>query len=359
MTTGFEYGNARLRFLKSRLLSQKELESLIESGSLQGLIAALTRTVYHKPVEAALTRWTGMECISESLHAELVNTLGKIRSFYTGKPGETVAIVLQAYDIHNLKVILRGVSRNVPAAEILPSLLPAGEIDYHTWVELANLQDARAVIDVIATQGLPFAQPLLQLRASRATLNLFEMELLLNQWHMQKSLRYAKTNVRGGSILAAAFSLESDLVNLMTALRFAHSPAERGLLRELIASDDLSQLFVGPGRLSFALLAQAGSQNSLEAAITALGPTTYGEVLRAGLQAHTRSGRLSDMEKGFTRYRLQWMISSIAKDPLGIGVVLGYIALKINEVNNIHWIAQGINIGLKADAIRAEVEFVG
>jgi vacuolar-type H+-ATPase subunit C/Vma6 len=52
------------------------------------------------------------------------------------------------------------------------------------------------------------------------------------------------------------------------------------------------------------------------------------------------------------------MIGLIARDPLGIGVVLGYVALKENEVNNIHWIAQGINIGLKADVIREEVEFL-
>ena len=357
MTTGFEYGNARLRFMKSRLLSQKELETLIESGSLQGLIAALTRTVYHKSVEAALTRWAGMECISESLHTETINTLGKIRSFYSGQPGETVTIVLRTYDVHNLKTVLRGVSRNVPVAEILASLLPAGEINYHTWVELANLQDARAVIDVIASQSLPFAQPLLQLRASRATLNLFEMELVLDHWYIQKSLRYAKT-IRAGSLLTAALNLESDLVNLMTALRFAHSPTERGLLREMIGSDALSQLFMGPGHLTFAQLAQAGSQNSLEAAISALGQTAYEETLRTGLRVYTSTGHLSIFEKRLRHYRLQWMINSIAKDPLGIGVVLGYIALKNNEVNNIHWIAQGINIGLKTDAIRAEVEFI-
>ena len=356
--TGFEYGNARLRFMKSRLLSRKDLETLIESGSLQGLIAALIRTVYHEPVEAALTRWTGMECVSESLHAELINTLGKIRTFYAGKPGEAVAVVLRAYDIHNLKAVLRGVSRDVPAAEVLSSLLPAGEIEYHEWAELAGLQDARAVIDVIASQGLSLAEPLLRLRANRTTVNLFETELALDRWHIQKSLRYAKTRVRGGNLLVAALSLESDLVNLMTALRFAHSPAERGLLRELIGTDDLDRLFVGPGHLSFALLAQAGSQNSLGAAIAALGPTAYEKALEAGLQAYIHSGRLGGFEKSLRRYRLQWMINSIAKDPLGIGVMLGYTALKINEVNNVRWIARGVNIGLKTEAIRAEVEFL-
>ena len=52
--SGFDYGNARLRALKSKLLSQRDLDALAESGSLQGLIAAMTKTAYRKPIEAAL-----------------------------------------------------------------------------------------------------------------------------------------------------------------------------------------------------------------------------------------------------------------------------------------------------------------
>jgi V/A-type H+-transporting ATPase subunit C len=344
--------------MKSRLLSRKELDTMIGSGSLQGLIAALTKTIYHKSIESALTRTIGMDCIAESLHNELVNTLGKIRTFYIGQSGDMVALVLRAYDIHNIKTILRGLSRNVPTGEILAASLPVGEVSYHILVELANVRDLRTVIDVIATLRLPFAQPLLNLRAGRVTLEPFEMELALDQWYLQESLRYLKSQARGRNLLADAINMDSDLANLLTVLRFAHSPAERGFLRERIASDDLSRLFLGPGHLSFALLAHAGAQDSLESAIATFAGTAYEAPLKAGLEAYVRSGRLSSIEKSLKRYRLEWMIDLIPKDPLGIGVVLGYVALKINEVNNIRWIAQGINIGLKAESIRMEVEYV-
>jgi len=55
---------------------------------------------------------------------------------------------------------------------------------------------------------------------------------------------------------------------------------------------------------------------------------------------------------------LQWMMNQLTKDPLGIGVVLGYIALKTNEVSNIRWIARGIDLGLKAKVIRDELEMI-
>ena len=51
------------------------------------------------------------------------------------------------------------------------------------------------------------------------------------------------------------------------------------------------------------------------------------------------------------------MAGLIINDPLGIGVFLGYFALKKSEVTNIRWVAQGINLGLEADAIKAELEF--
>jgi vacuolar-type H+-ATPase subunit C/Vma6 len=80
-------------------------------------------------------------------------------------------------------------------------------------------------------------------------------------------------------------------------------------------------------------------------------------LLRAGLASYVHSARLSDLEKQLNFYRLEWMSKQITNDPLGIGVMLGYLALKINEVTNIRWIAQGISLELQPDAIRAEMVF--
>ena len=106
------------------------------------------------------------------------------------------------------------------------------------------------------------------------------------------------------------------------------------------------------------MLASACRQDTVTNAIETLSGTSLEPALRAGLEAYARSNRLSDIERQLKHYRLEWMAGQITKDPLGIGVVLGYVALKVNEVGNIRWITQGINLGLKADAIRAELEMV-
>ena len=75
----FDYGNTRLRAMKSRLIPRRTLEGLAEAGSVQGLINALTDTAYREAVEAALVRLVGMDCLAEALRNDLVATVGKAR----------------------------------------------------------------------------------------------------------------------------------------------------------------------------------------------------------------------------------------------------------------------------------------
>jgi V/A-type H+-transporting ATPase subunit C len=353
----YEYGNARLRVMKSRLLSARELEVLSEAGSLQGLIAALTKTVYQKSIEAALTRATGIQCIDEALRNDLVNTVGKIRGFYKESAGKLVIIILRTFDIHNLKAILRGLSKNVPAGDILTVLLPIGELNMSILRELAQLNNPREAIDLLASQSLPFAVPLLKLRAEHPGAETFEMELTLDQWHAYDAQLTLRSEAEAGP-LAYAFALNADLANVLMVLRFAHAPHERDMLRRKLGSEEVERLFIKAGRIPFETLSTASRQDAVSTAVESFAGTELESALRAGLQIYSRSNRLSDIEKQLSHYRLKQLGWLIQKDPLGIGVVLGYIALKVNEIGNIRWIAQGINLDLKAEAIQAELETV-
>ncbi|MEW6084975.1 MAG: V-type ATPase subunit [Chloroflexota bacterium] len=352
----YEYGNARLRVMKSRLLSRRTLNDLAETGSIQGMIAALTKTAYQKSIESALTRFIGMNCIDEALHADLIATIGAIGKFYHEETGKLIALVLRSYDIENLKTILRGLSRNVPSGEIIPLLLPIGELKINTLRELARLNNTREAIDLIASQSLPFASPLLKLRAERPGAETFEMELALDQWHFDGGQQTLRSQAGEDALLNLAFALDADLANVMTALRFAHAPRDREILRERLRTEDPKSFFIKAGRIPFEALASAARQDAVSPAVEALAGTSFGPALRAGFELYSRSNRLSDIEKRLKKFRLMQLAQMIDKDPLGIGVPLGYIALKVNEIGNIRWIAHGLELELKPDAIQAEVE---
>jgi len=354
----YDYGNARLHAMKFWLLSNRELETLVNAGSLQGLISALTKTAYQKSVESALTRTTGMDCIEDALRNNLESTVGKINGFYTGSAQKMVSVVLRAYDIHNLKAILRGLSKNVPVGEILRTLMPVGELKYPLLRELARMRNPRNAIDTLASMGEPMAWPLITLRAERPGAQLFELELALERWHYQDARRSLRTENRLDGSLSQALALEADLSNVLTALRFARDPSERDLLHEYFGDERVNCLLIGPGRITFDVLTEACHKDNVAGAIETLTDTALAPVLQAGLERYEQTQRLSDIEKYLKHYRLGWMVNQIFKDPLGIGVMLGYIAVKTNEVGNIRWIAHGIDLGLKAETIRDELEMV-
>ncbi len=348
----FDYGNARLRVMKSRLLTSHDLEALTEAETVQSLTVALIKTPYRKAIETTLAHTTGLKALMEAFQLDLIDTATRIRQFYSRTAGELAARVLSIYDIHNIKTILRGFGKNISPAEIISTLLPVGDLSYNLLVEIAHTTSPRVAIDQLASLNFPVARPLLKLRGEHPGAEIPEMELALDKWFFHEELCQQEAENQEEELFKEALKLDADITNLLTVLRFIHTPTERKLLRERFGADRLEALFVGPGRIPFKTLLLASSQTALASAVGLLSTLPYKDALQAGLASYLKTGRLSDFENQLQRMRLQWMAQWIVKDPLGIGVLLGYLALKINEIRNLYWISKGINLGLDKEKLR-------
>jgi vacuolar-type H+-ATPase subunit C/Vma6 len=97
----------------------------------------------------------------------------------------------------------------------------------------------------------------------------------------------------------------------------------------------------------------------VDAAVETLTGTVYETALRKGLEEYIArgGGRLSVFEQQLNRFRLDRFSRLIGRDSLGIGVVLGYLALKTTEVSNLRWIAHGTYLGMTPNNIRAELVY--
>ena len=359
----FDYGNARLHAMKARLLSRRTLEGLAETRSVPGLITALTNTAYREAVEAALARSleepAGLECLAEALRNDLVATVGKARVFFRDKAGELAALVLRRYDLHNVKAVLRGLAQHVPANEILASTLPIGDLRPADLAELARSANFRGAVDLLTTWAVPLSRPLLELRARRRGdgADVPEMELTLDRWHLQTARRAAREAGDEGKTYLEALRLEADAANIVTALRLVGVPEAATTLRAHFGTGETTVLFIGPGHIPLGLLAEAARQPSVTQAVNALAGTLYGATLQGAMEKYATANRLSVFERALMRQQLQQAVGFFAADPLGIGVLLGYVVLKTNEVANLRAIAQGLMLGEKSDRIRAELMF--
>ncbi len=349
---GYDYGNPRVRAMKSRLLSREELEALARLEDPPSLIAALSKTPYEPAVEAALTITSGAACVQEAHRQDLLETLRKLKEFYTGPAQDNLRLWVRRYDLHNLKAILRGLSQNFLADEILPALLPVGEIPESILKRLVRAESTREVINLLVSLGLPFAQPLLELQGKSPNAPVSEMELVLEKWYFQQAGKALRRPPQDAAVLKASLELEADLLNLITALRYVSHPVEREYLPHPIR-----ELFVGPGSLPPEKLETFSAQDSYPDAVNLLRETPYSKALQTGLEAYQRSGLVSEFEVQLRRYRLSWLSGQIQRDALGIGVPLGYLALKINEISNLLWISRGAALKLDPKLIQENLEF--
>jgi V/A-type H+/Na+-transporting ATPase subunit C len=355
----YDYGNARLRAMKARLFSPAQLEALLESPNLTALITALIETSYGPAIEAALVRLRGVDCLHAAFRQDALETLGKLARFYRDDSGEEdaaelLALALRRYDVHNVKTILRGLAGQLPADAILPLTLPVGDLRAPDLAALAGAANVHTAVNLLATWLLPLAQPLLKLRAQTPDAGLFAMELALERWYWRLALTAAPQE----RVWSAVQQREVDCLNLLTALRLAGRAEIDAALRALPGAtgqngrgDPVAALFVGPGQLDPALLVQAARQETVAAAVALLAQTPYAAALAEGLAAFEVNGRLTSFERALLRDQLAYARQLFVRDPLGIGVALGYLTLKQNELTNLRLIAQGLRLEEKRELI--------
>jgi vacuolar-type H+-ATPase subunit C/Vma6 len=353
----FDYGNARLRAMRARLLPFSLLIALAGSGpgpaGVAALLNALTRSVYRPAVEAALLHYRGVEAVNRAVEQEFAQTVGRVHTFFgDAKPAEVAGWVFTRYDVDNLKAVLRGLRQQATAEEIMAAVVPAGHLSLADWNELARASDGGQLIDLLATWRVSLARPLLALRGERPGADLFTTELALEQWYFQ-SAGPAKDEEH--SSLTEWLNGAADVTNLLTALRLAGAAESAVLLEQRFGAADPRPLFVGPGRLPFALLIEAAGQKSVAQAVETVADTAYGPALAAAAKRYPLSRRLSEFEHALRQQQLQQAAGLLARDPLGIGVLIGYLALKANEAANLRQIAWGLQLGLDAETIRAEL----
>ena len=354
MVRGYDYGNARLRARKGRLLSHDALLALLRTGDVSSLCRALAESAYQEEVEAALVRFSGLSCLHHALQQHLVARSGEIRTFYRGEPSHLLGLIFTRYDVDNVKAVLRGLAGQRDPGAIVEGTFPVGELRPADLQELARLSDPLEAVDMVATWQLPLAGPLLAQRGHSASIP--ALELALEKWFVRRRQHAAPSN----RIWQEVTALEVDVANVLAALRLAGQPQALQLVREQLGEngDGPSALMLDGGRISTSRLEAATVASAVPTAVAELAVAPYAAPLAEGLEAFEGSGRISAFERAFRRYRLRHAAALFVRDPLGIGVVLGYLALKINEVDNLRTIGHWLYLQERPENVEKELVLV-
>lgn len=299
----------------------------------------------------ALTYAHGYACVAEAMRRELAGIVTDLNTFFEGDSLEMVNMIFRRLDLLNIKAILRGLSHEAHIEDVTDSFSPLGTIQPPILMQIAKSKDVYEAISRIVVYQLPVAQPLMELKMKHQQLNSAEIELTLEKWYFKQINQELSGTSEDIRILKEYYAIEADIVNLNNLLRFVNSPEGFEKL-----GGDIQSFLIQPGNITLQTLLSLAKASSVEQAVQGLIRTKYGKYLQKALICYRDTMFLSEFENQMRMYALNWLGRLPKLYPLGIGVPLGYEALKKSEIRNLRWIAKGIQSGFEPAYIKDNLE---
>lgn len=337
--------------MKSRLLDRKALDSLIMAPDVDSLIVELEKTPYGDDIAEASTKYAGINCIEYALRHNFTRTFDKILGFMEdAQAAKYIRIYLRRWDIQNIKTIIRGKNVHATREDIFESLVPAGDLDDVTLVEMIKQPDVKAVIDLLATMGIDYARPLTRhFREFSEGHELVVLEMALDRFYYEQALEVVKGKSYDERLIREMLATEIDVLNLKTAMR---------MIRDKIEPED-SEKYLIPGGMQLRPehLHQLLEAREIGSVIERLKGTRYGFLAEVSPEYY-KGENISELEKRLDRFTIRRGLNAFAADPLSIAVSIGYFWAKLNEITNLRVISRCKTADISEDAIRKELNYV-
>lgn len=123
--------------------------------------------------------------------------------------------------------------------------------------------------------------------------------------------------------------------------------------------EQIQPLFVPGGKeITLKQFVDLAQKNDVEALAKGLEDTSYGLVLNKTLSRYQETGSLSALERKLEENLVEKTISMYNKGPLCIGIIIGYIWMKFNEIVNLRIISRCKGMGVPERKIREEIILV-
>jgi V/A-type H+-transporting ATPase subunit C len=347
----YGYVNARIRGMKSRLLDRRTLDDMVFQPDLESLISSLEKTPYKEDIIEAKVLYQGVLCIEYALRKNFTKTFRKILDFAKNSEAERyIRIFLHRWDVQNIKTILRGKNVHVTNDEIMECLVPAGELDEVTLIELVKQPDVRAVIDLLATWGIAYAKPLTEkFHEYSEKGDLAVLECALDKYYFFESLETVQSPSYNTILIQNILATEIDVVNIKTVLR---------MVRDHVDIEESRKYLIEGGReLPLDTLNQLITLHSVEEVIKKLENTSYC-FLADVPESAIKTQKISVMEKALEKYLVRKGVSVFLGDPLSVASVIGYFWAKYNEITNLRIISRCKTVDLPDEQLKEELVYV-
>ncbi len=309
----YAYSVGRTRALETKLLDRSKIDRMIEAENADAVLRVLSETEYGD----LIAEIKSAEEFEEMLYTGLKRMYSVAKSFYPDP--ELVDLFTLKYDFHNIKVLLKSKLSDQGADELL--------------IDLGNIADVVSKLMKEDISEISKKLPEDYVRAVERTLGEFntskdpqiidacldvEMFALMHEFASQSNF------------LLELLKMQIDLANIKMLIRS----------KKL----DKSKRFVGYALLENGSLPKDDLlkvyDRSLDAMISELCKSEYGEIIAEGAEHYEKEGSLLLFEKLFDDMIMEH-VKKARYVAFGLEPLAGYIIAKENEIRLIRMILMG------------------
>ncbi len=331
----YAYLYGRVSGLIGKLLSSREIDSLIQSRSDNEVLASLESTDYERYLSGLkVGEYENIE-LERRLFAHLEDVFEDVVGLTPGLDGESIRFYYSGFwDHSNVKTLIRGLHQNMSWRNVRFYVNPLGKLAVDDFeISYASGSMANFLIDVGFVEDEFFNDVLSEYESSG---NLEILESFVDSVFYKRYVNKLKDGVLGDIV-----GLRSDLFNIKTLFLCANYGIEPE-----------KYVVLGAGRLGRDFLMNAGKLE-IEELSTYFSFTDYRDLVKLVLKSFTEEGNINSIEKITHSYLINYVKDKSVLNPLSIYSAAYFMERKMLEIKTLRAIILSKKEGLSLDETKS------
>jgi len=348
----YGYSNARAKAMRGLILKPSSLDEMIRVGNVEAMAELMQRTSYKSEISAASVSYRGSQLIEMATSRNFSALAKKLVKITPESDKDAIRALLARWDLLNIKTLINARRLGKSFEEIRPYLFDVGgldEDDFRALLKADNNSLAKEIWKTrigkkMRTTGGKIGMEIREASSKTGPDAAARMEGIIDTFlymFMDKTLE----QVGGKEIDAIRQTLrsEADAKNVMIIER---------LKKHNASADKIRKCLIRGGTIPEQMIAKLIDAKDLSATLSLLRHKfPRMEVKGEGIS-------LPELEAALDRSIASQKAHAFARSILSVGVVLGLLLLKEEEVNNLRKIAKGKEFRMSESDVRATLVVV-
>lgn len=343
MVGNIAYVASRAKSRRKKLADLPRMRQLINQSTDQ-LIASVSNIGYSEEINLYAGRLSGGDLVEAALTHNLESELSEILSMCNGKIRDIVGIYTSRFEYQNAKVVFRSVVNDVELSKVANSILPDLNDINTPWLKIIeNSDDLRSA--ALQMRRKSFGSDLKSLPEDA---RLSHYEDALDRHYFKHALKSLKGNNPAIKYLRDYVAMEIDHKNILNILESSSIG---------INPDDFNNLLISGGKLlparSFSSIAAGGRSAMLDILRTS---NRFDMAHFEALLSESENSRsLDPIITWFKEREHKFMKKMSYLHPISALPIVYYVAMKVQEVNDLRIIVRGRFAGLSEKVLEEHI----